>query len=160
MGRRRTRLELSGQEQAQARRLCRAGTDARERERARFALEAASGEHTLEELARRLGRSRSTLQNWLVKFAGGGLAGLLERETAPGLASPLTGGQLERQLRRGLAAGRWRSAAHVAEWLEAEHGIRRSRKTIYYWFSKWGAAAPGVRRMRPREQPAAGGGAA
>jgi transposase len=151
MGRRRTRLDLSEPERAEARRLCRDAGDPRERERARFALEAATGKHTLEELALRLGRSRSTLQNWLVKFAGGGLAGLLEREAAPGVASPLAGGRLERQLRRGLAAGRWRSAADVAAWLEAEHGVRRSRKSIYYWFQKWGTRAPGAEAIAPSE---------
>ena len=152
MGRRRTRLELRGPERAEARRLCRGAGDPRERERARFALEAATGKHTLEELAHRLGRSRSTLQNWLSKFAGGGLAGLLEREAAPGLASPMAGRELERELRNGLAAGRWRSAADVAAWLEAEHGIQRSRKSIYYWFQKWGAASPGAREGWQREQ--------
>ena len=152
MGRRRTRLQLSETEQDEARRLCRSRADARERERARFALEAASGKYTLDDLAGRLGRSRSTLQNWLVKFEAGGLTGLLERDTAPGLASPIAGGKLQRQLRNGLKAGRWRSAAHVAAWLEREHGIRRSRKSIYYWFGKWGTPPPGGGRTPRREQ--------
>lgn len=155
MGRRRTRLPLSEAERDQARRLCRSRADARERERARFALAAASGKYTLEELAGRLERSRSTLQNWLAKFAAGGLAGLLERDTAPGLPSPIAGGKLQRQLRDGLKAGRWRSAAHLAAWLAAEHGIRRSRKSIYYWFGKWDTPAPGARVgcQRPETRP-------
>ena len=156
MGRRRTRLELTGTEQAQARRLCRSSADARERERARFALEAGTGKHTLEELALRLGRSRSALQNWLVKFASGGLAGLLERDAAPGLASPIAGGKLQRQLRSGLKAGRWRSAAQVAAWLEEEHGIQRSRKSIYYWFQKWGTPAPGAAAAQESDEVARG----
>ena len=156
MGRRRTRLELSEADQDQARRLSRSLADARERERARFALEAATGKYTLDELALRLGRSRSTLQNWLVKFEAGGLAGLLERDTAPGLSSPIAGGKLQHQLRSGLRAGRWRSAAHLAAWLEEAHGIRRSRKSIYYWFGKWGTAAPGAVAGRPRPETAPG----
>ena len=154
MGRRRTRLQLSEAEQDEARRLCRSLADARERERARFALEAATGKYTLEELAGRLGRSRSTLENWLVKFAAGGLAGLLERNTAPGLASPIASERLQRQLQGGLRAGRWRSAAHLAAWLEEEHGIRRSRKSIYYWFGKWGTPPPGRGVTRQREETA------
>ena len=156
MGRRRTRLELSEADQDQARRLSRSLADARERERARFALEAAIGKYTLDELAIRLGRSRSTLQNWLVKFEAGGLSGLLERDTAPGLSSPIAGGKLQRQLRSGLKAGRWRSAAHLAAWLEEAHGIRRSRKSIYYWFGKWGTAAPGAVAGRQRPETAPG----
>jgi transposase len=119
-------------------------------------LEAATGKYTLEELAGRLGRSRSTLQNWLVKFTAGGLAGLLERDAAPGLASPIAGGKLQRQLRNGLKAGRWRSAAHLAAWLEEEHGIRRSRKSIYYWFQKWGTPAPATLKSRQPPETAPG----
>ena len=154
MGRRRTRLQLSEAEQDEARRLCRSRADVRERERARFALEAATGKYTLEELAGRLGRSRSTLQNWLVKFANGRLAGLLERDTAPGRASPIDAAEVQRALRNGLKAGRWRSAAHVAAWLEEEHRIRRSRKSIYYWFQKWGTPPPGRGVTRQREETA------
>lgn len=156
MGRRRTHLPLSEADQDQARRLCRNLTDARERERARFALEAATGKYTLDELAVRLGRSRSTLQNWLVKFEAGGFAGLLARDSAPGLRSPIAGGKLQHQLRSGLRAGRWRSAAHLAAWLEQEHGIRRSRKSIYYWFGKWGTPAPGALAGRQRPEPSPG----
>lgn len=156
MGRRRTRLQLSEAEQAQARRHWRSRSDPRERERARFALEAASGKYTLDELAERLGRSRSTLQNWLVKFAAGGLTGLLERDTAPGLASPIADEKVQRLLIGGLKDGRWRSAAHVAAWLEEEHGIRRSRKSIYYWFQKWGSLSPGQLRSRQRQETVQG----
>ena len=151
MGRRRTRLELNRNEQQHARRLCRGSRDPRQRERARFALEAASGRYTLEELAGRLGRSRSTLQNWLREFVVGGLTKLLERESAPGRASPLAEAGLRRKLRSGLKSGRWRSAAHLAAWLAAEHGIQRSRKSIYYWFAKWNLPSPGAlaRRSSP-----------
>jgi transposase len=110
----------------------------------RFALLAAAGEHTLEELATQVGRQRSTLQNWLTKFKAGGLGGLLDRDASPGLTSPLARGKLQQQLRSGLKQRRWTSAEDVATWLREVHGIHRSRKSIYYWFAKWGTPAPGA----------------
>ncbi len=143
MGRRRTRLGLDTAERAAAQRLLRSSADARTAERMRFALLAATGRHTLEELAVQVGRQRSTLQSWLAKYQTGGLIGLLERDTPPGLASPLGTGKIESQLQAGLKAGRWTSAAHVARWLRETHGITRSRKSLYYWFAKWGTPPPG-----------------
>jgi transposase len=150
MGRRRTRVELSPAETRRAQRLVRSGTDAREVERARFALLAASGRHTMEALAGLVGRQRSTLQTWLAKFQSGGLERLLERETSPGLASPIAEPTIQRQLQTGLAQGRWSSAAQVAAWLHRTHGIKRSRKSIYYWLQKYGNPAPqGRHRSSP-----------
>jgi transposase-like protein len=114
----------------------------RQKERLRFALLAAEGRHTLEDLAERLGRARSTLQLWLDKFAAAGLAGLLERESPPGLRSPLGGVAVQAELQAGLRAGRWRSAEAIAQWLQAAHGITRARKSIYYWLKRNGWAAP------------------
>jgi hypothetical protein len=85
------------------------------------------------------------LQLWLDKFAAAGLAGLLERESPPGLRSPLGGAAVQAELLAGLQAGRWRSAAAIAEWLQAAHGITRARKSIYYWLKRNGWAAPGAR---------------
>lgn len=126
-----------------ARRFLRTKPDARTAERVRFALLAATGRHTLEELAQRAGRSRSTIQNWVEKFSQGGLAGLLARDTAPGVASPLAARTIQQQLRSGLQAGQWTSAAQVAAWLKDVHGITRSRKSIYYWLEKFRLRAPG-----------------
>ena len=138
MGRKRTQLNLSPAEQTEAQRRLRAGSDPRTLEWVRFALLGATGRHTLEELATKVQRQRSTLQNWLGKFQAGGLAGLLERDTAPGVVSPVARAKVQRQLVAGLKAGRWTSAAHVAAWLQETHGITRSRKSIYYWFEKFG----------------------
>ena len=156
MGRRRTHLELSLAERREALRLAQSSADPRVRERVGFALLSATGEHTLEELAVEVGRQRSTLQNWLAKFQAGGLAGLLERETPPGITSPLGTPSVQRQLQAGLKAGRWSSAAQVAAWLKEAHGITRSRKSIYYWFEKCGVPPPGLkpsRRSRAARQP-------
>ena len=144
MGRRRTQLELKARDHALAQRLAGMRSDPRTAERLRFALLAATGRHTLEELAVQVGRRRSTLQLWLAKFQAGGLAGLLERDAPPGARSPIATAKVQRQLRAGLKAGRWTSAAEVARWLAQTHGIERSRKAIYYWFAKHGVPAPGA----------------
>ena len=138
MGRNRTRLDLSAPQKAELHRLLGPGADARVRERAQCALWAASGQHTLEDLAEMAGRARATIQNWLDKFNAGGVGALLERHTPPGSASPIASGTVQTQLRAGLRSGRWQSAAAVARWLQATHGIRRSRKSVYYWFGKLG----------------------
>ena len=136
MGRKRTHLKLTTRVRGELRRRLRVTKDPRERERLQVALWAAGGEHTLEDLARMAGRARASIQTWLDKFAAGGVDGLLHRDTPPGSSSPLASAQIQAELRAGLAAGRWRSAAEIAGWLEAEHGIRRSRKSIYYWLRK------------------------
>ena len=105
-------------------------------ERVGFALLGATGLHTMEDLAKLVGRRRSTLQTWLTKFQAGGLAGLLERDAAPGVVSPVGTPKVQRELQAGLKSGRWTTASEVAAWLKQTHGIERSRKSIYYWLHK------------------------
>ena len=145
MGRRRTQLALSAAEQAAVGRWLESTDDARTAERLRFALEASTGQYTLEELARRLHRTRSTMQNWLRRFEAGGLEGLLTQASVPGRSTPVAGTGIQEQLLAGLQSGRWTSAAQVAAWLREAHGIQRSRKSIYYWFQKHGVPAPSAR---------------
>src|SRR5579863_4563133 len=146
MGRNRKLLHLEPDERAQMLRLCRSLNSQRDRERLKAALRAGEGRYTLEDLAALAGRSRSTIQNWLNKFTVGRIAGLLERDTPPGAASPLAHPEIQKQLEAGLSAGRWRSAAHIATWLQEAHGIRRARKSIYYWLQKKGWGAPHAKR--------------
>ncbi len=149
MGRRRTQVNLSPAEQRLARRLTRTCEDPRVVERMQCALLAATGRFTLDGLAAKVRRQRSTVQNWLGKFQAGGLDGLLERETAPGVVSPVAKAKVQRQLVAGLKAGRWSSAAAVADWLRETHSITRSRKSIYYWFRKLGLQAQNHPPMGP-----------
>ena len=145
MGRKCTKLSLTPAQRAELTQRFHGVKEARQKERLRFALLAAEGRHTLEDLAQRLGRARSTLQLWLDKFTAGGLTGLLERESPPGLLSPVGRDSVQTELQAGLAAGRWNSAAAIAEWLADAHGITRARKSIYYWLKVKGWAAPGAR---------------
>ena len=145
MGRKRTKVELSQSQQDEIRRQIRVAGDVRQQERLRFVLLAATGRYTLDGLASRLGHCRSTIQNWLAKWTTGGLAGLLTRDTPPGMTSPLARPAIQLQLKRGLETGRWASAGHVAQWLSQAHGIKRERKSIYYWLQKNGWEAPASR---------------
>lgn len=133
MGRRRTQLTLTAAQSAELTELLKRNDDLRMRERLRFVKHAASGRHTLEELAGLTGRSRSTIQNWLGKFLTGGLRGLLERDAPPGRESPLAQPTIQKQLAAARKSGRIRTAADAVAWLEKQHGVKRARKSVYYW---------------------------
>ena len=143
MGRKRTQLTLISAQREEVRRRLGAVRDERQKERLRLVLWAAGGDHTLEDLARRSGRVRATIQTWLEKFKAGGRAGLLARDTPPGSVSPVGGVEIQAQLRAGLAAGRWQTAVEVAAWLKETHGIERARKSLYYWLAKVRGEQPG-----------------
>lgn len=143
MGRKRKRLDLSRRQTAEAHRLLKTAKDIRETERLRLLLWAASGRFTLEALACKAGRSRSTIQNWIEKYERGGLRGLLERNTPPGRRSPVAEPRIQAEMLAGLRAGQWDSASQVADWLWRKHGVRRARKSIYYWIARNGGLTPG-----------------
>lgn len=136
MGRGKTRITLTDGEVAQLRQEQNQADDPRARERLRLLLRAAEGRHTLDDLARHAGRSRSTIQVWLEKFRRTGLSGLLQRRTPPGAASPIASRKVQRQMRAAIKSGRLPTAAALAAWLKERHGIERSRKSIYYWRKK------------------------
>lgn len=137
MGRKRTRLNLTKEDRMTIDYHLKTTQDVRERERLNFAIVASTGSHTLEDLAHLTGRSRSTIQNWLSKFSRGGLSGLRTRDAAPGKESPLASKQIQEELVRGLKRQRWTTAQQVADWLLRRHGIKRARKSIYYWRHKF-----------------------
>lgn len=151
MGRRRTQITLSAAQRTELHRRLPVTEDRRQRERMQVALWASSGRHTLEDLASMAGRARATIQLWLGKFKGGGLPGLLKRDTPPGATSPLSSSKMQSQLKAGLKSGRWRSAQGMSDWLKETHGIHRARKTLYYWLKKEGWSAPGA-RQRPSDR--------
>lgn len=136
MGRKKTKLILNARQLDGLRRQIPAAKDEREKERLRVVLRAASGQHTLEDLARTAGRARATIQNWLLKYRASGISGLLERNTPPGAVSPITSPEVQAAMRAGIKSERWQSASEVAAWLKAEHGITRATKSIYYWLPK------------------------
>ena len=136
MGRRRTQLKLNSAQQTEFVQQLNEDHEPRVQERLKFIEHAASGKYTLEDLARKIGRSRSTIQNWQAKFAAGGMKALLERESPPGRESPVGKPEIQTQLSAGLASGRLKTATQVSNWLESKHGLKLSRKSVYYWLGK------------------------
>ena len=129
-------------------------TQPRDRERLRTVLDAASGRHTLEDLARRAGRARATIQTWLGKFLRGGVVELLRRDTPPGSSSPVAAADIQAQLGVGLRSGRWGSAREMAEWLAAASWHPSGQEVdTYYWLQRNGWPAPGLRTGDGAAQP-------
>jgi transposase len=155
MARKRTKVGVSSEALADLKQRLRAATDLRDKERLHVALWAASGEHTLEQLAQLAGRARSTIQIWLDHFVAGGVEKLLQREAPPGLSSPLAQPKVQEQFQAGLKAGRWRTAGQVAAWLEEAHGIKRAVKSIYRWLGKAGGALRVPRPCHVQQDPLA-----
>src|ERR1700722_690013 len=155
MARKRTKLGVEPEVLSELKARLRATTDPRDKERLQVVLWSTEGRHTLEELARLAGRARSTIQVWLDDFEAGGVARLLERESPPGLSSPLGEPKVQQQLEAGLKAGRWRTAGQVALWLKETHGIERAAKSLYRWLGKVGGALRVPRPCHVQQNPLA-----
>jgi transposase len=155
MARKRTKLGVGPEVLSELKARLRATTDPREKERLQVVLWSTEGRHTLEELARLAGRARSTIQVWLDDFEAGGLVRLLERESPPGLSSPLGEPKVQQQLEAGLKVGRWRTAGQVALWLKETHGIERAAKSLYRWLGKVGGALRVPRPCHVQQNPLA-----
>jgi putative transposase len=155
MARKRTKLGVGPEVLSELKARLRATTDPRDKERLQVVLWSTEGRHTLEELARLAGRARSTIQVWLGDFEAGGLVGLLERQSPPGLSSPLGEPKVQQQLEAGLKAGRWRTAGQVAFWLKETHGIKRAAKSLYRWLGKVGGALRVPRPCHVQQNPSA-----
>jgi transposase len=155
MARKRTKLAISPEVLSELKERLRSTTGLRDKERLQVVLWSTSGQHTLEELARLSGRARSTIQIWLDAFEAGGVARLLERESPPGLSSPLSEPKVQEQLKAGLKSGRWRTAGQVADWLKETHGIKRAAKSLYRWLGKAGGALRVPRPCHVQQNPSA-----
>jgi transposase len=155
MARKRTKVGVSPAVLADLKQRLRTVTDLRDKERLQVALWATSGQHTLADLAQLAGRARSTIQVWLDDFVAGGAEKLLERDAPPGMTSPIGQPQVLKQFEEGLKAGRWRTAAQVAAWLQEEHGIKRAAKSIYRWLGKAGGALRVPRPCHVQQDPLA-----
>jgi transposase len=155
MARKRTKLGVGPDILEQLKQRLRTVTDVREKERLLVVVWATGGQHTLEELAKLSGRARSTIQIWLDDFEAGGIVRLLERKTSTGRPTALSESKVQEQLKEGLRAGRWRTAAQVAAWLREAHGIKRAAKSIYWWLGKAGGALRVPRPCHVRQDPLA-----
>ena len=93
-------------------------------------------QHTLGEIAELVGYARSGVQQFLERFGTSDFEALLAPKKAPGKESPLQAVAVQEAIREGLRAGRWRTAPQLAQWLQAEHGIKRASESLYYWLGK------------------------
>jgi transposase len=131
----RKRTEIISPDAEVVERLLHATADARDKERLIVARMAMSGRHTLAEMARVSGRSRSAIQVWLERFREGGVEALLERSTAPG-STPSLDFEVQTQLVEKLRQGAWRTGRELRMWLERDHSIKLSLAGCYYWLGK------------------------
>lgn len=114
------------------------------------------GELNLGEIAKYVGHSRSTVQEWFEAFREGGLDRLLEdkRVNNHGPEGLLVGDAKER-LCKELSGGRFRTAPQIQRWLKEELGIEAALPTIYTWLGKFGARLRVPRPSHIKKSPTA-----
>lgn len=155
MANRRTQLMLSEAQKEELEEVYRETEDVRVRERVQAVRMASSGQYTQEEIATAIGCVRRTLQNWLEAYRAGGVDKLVARRKPGASRSPLQDASVQEQWKHKLANGDFRTALHMAQWLEAAFGIRRSVKTLYYWLKNIGAALRVPRPVNRKQDPQA-----
>ena len=106
---------------------------------------AMSGEFTLAQIAAASGRSRSAVGEWMRVAREQGLAALLGLHQGRGRESALPPKALK-ELRKGLARGRWARRRDIQAWLEQRHGVVMGTGGVGYHVGKRG----GVRRVPRR----------
>jgi transposase len=113
------------------------------------------GTRRYEDIARQLGRARSSVQLWVEAFTAEGLQGLLRWRKAPGKASAMQNPQVQADVVAGLREGRWRTGPQFADWIRQGHGIELCSTQTYYWLKKAGAALKVPRPVHTKKDEAA-----
>jgi len=108
-----------------------------------------------EDIARQLGRARSSVQRWIEAFTAEGLEGLLTRKKAPGKVSVMHNVQVQAGIEEGLREGHWRTGPQFAAWVRQAHGIDLCATQTYYWLKKAGAALKVPRPVHTKKDEAA-----
>jgi transposase len=140
-GRPKLRLAMTSEQAVEVRRRYRETQDTRVKERCQAVLLAHGGQHTYEEIAQVVGRSRSTIQIWIQDFCKKGLASLLTHQgRGGGKPTKMRDESIQAELTSGLKEGRWMTGPEVRQWLLETYGIKRSMTSIYYWLGKLGGA--------------------
>ena len=117
--------------------LLREGGDARRMGRLLALRLGLSGEHTLEEIGRIVGKSRSRIIEWMRIARAEGVAALLGIHQGRGRSARVTGKAFT-ELRHGVRRGRWKRAKETRAWLEERHGVKLSVAGTRYWLKKAG----------------------
>lgn len=131
-----------------------ASRKANERERLQAIRMGQQGKWTMAEIGEAMGRGRATIGRWIKAYREGGLEGLLERGHG-GRRSQLT--EADRQaLKRGLAAGRWKTATEIGRWLERERGVKLKPWSVYYWLKRLTGRWKVPRKSHAKKDPKKG----
>jgi transposase len=114
------------------------------------------GEQGLAEVARSVGRARSTIQEWFAAYRAGGVEALLQdgRADNPGQPGKLTMAA-QAELAAGLQRGRWRTVPQIRAWLKTAHHIQMAASSLYNWLGKAGARLRVPRPSHIHNQPVA-----
>ena len=114
------------------------------------------GEQGLEQIARAIGRSRSTIQEWFAAYRTGGVDALLKdgRADNAGAPSKLTAAA-RTELEAGLRTGRWRTVPQLRAWLKTEHKVQLALSSLYNRLGKAGARLRVPRPSHVKNDPAA-----
>lgn len=89
------------------------------------------------EISQAIGRSESTLYNWLTLFRKGGLSDLLKKSSGKGRAPALNEEQME-AFRVELAKGKWRTGGQAYAWLKEQFNVTFHPNNIYVYLGKLG----------------------
>jgi len=141
IGRPKFKLAVKPELLSEVRDLFRETTDTRTKERAHAVLLATGGEHTYQEIADLLGRSKSAIQDWISNFEKTGVSSFYTRQgRGGGRPSPLSDSHIQDAIKIELENGTWRTASQARDWLKSEHNIERSISDLYYWLGKLAGA--------------------
>ena len=154
-GRPKLKLAMALELLNEVKKLHRETKDVRTKERAQAILLASGGHHTYEEIAKTLGRSRSTVQRWIERFEKEGVGFFPARQgRGGGRPSPIQCPEVQQAIKQHLENATWRTAAEARQWLESEKGIRCSLSNMYYWLGKLAGALKMPRPVHIKKIPA------
>lgn len=105
------------------------------------------GEHTLNQIAEQLGRSRATIQTWFDLYRKEGLERVCRRANTPTGRPTQLNEKIKKELRKKLAKGSFRRVEDARTWLSSRFGVDVSYSTVRYWMGKLGAR---LKIARPR----------
>ena len=111
---------------------------------------AQQGQWTLAEIAKVLGKNRSTIVRWLMAYRQGGLQGLLTR--GHGGRQPSVNKDDKEALKEGLRKGLWKTAKEIRHWLKPR-GIPMTVWGVYYWLKKVKAKSKVPRKTHKDQNP-------
>ncbi len=84
--------------------------------------------HTIDIIAREVGKSTSFVMRWLRTYRKEGIEGLL---ILNGGRKPKLSNELIEQIRDGLKRNRWIYGKEIVSWLQETHGVEVSKGTVY-----------------------------